>query len=89
MADRAITQCDGCGAYDDHPKIHIATNAENADTYHHDCMPHKIEQMVLNGAGYDGVGGVADIIDQAKSGIRGPKLLAYIEKTHEGVNQDV
>lgn len=30
-------QCDGCGQTDDHPKLHYG-----AETYHHDCIPHRV-----------------------------------------------
>lgn len=33
----ATTTCDACGAADDHPKLHYGP-----ETYHHDCIPHKV-----------------------------------------------
>lgn len=32
-----VSQCDGCGQQDDHPKHHYG-----AETYHHDCTPFRV-----------------------------------------------
>jgi hypothetical protein len=86
MSDRTATQCDGCGQVDDHPKLHFAGEGmSNADTYHHDCIPYKIEKQLLDGAGYeDGI--LAGIIKKAKAGTHGNDLLAHIQKVHKAVN---
>jgi hypothetical protein len=34
---RAVQTCDGCGQADDHPNVHYGI-----ETYHHDCLPHRI-----------------------------------------------
>ena len=33
----AIYACDNCGQADNHPKLHFG-----AETYHHDCIPHRV-----------------------------------------------
>lgn len=33
----SATLCEGCGAVDDHPKLHYG-----AEQYHHDCAPYKV-----------------------------------------------
>lgn len=87
---RTPSQCDGCGQFDDHPKIHYAgVGMETADTYHHDCLPYNIEQALLGGKGYnEDTEILRSIIETAKKGTHGPRLLAHIEKLHEGVNVD-
>ncbi len=112
MANRAFTECDNCGQYDDHPKFHYGP-----ETYHHDCIPARVMRDVTSVTDYEVVEnpaapggqelrmlarrpledepGVDDeikanvarlqqIVAKAKDGTRGPKLLAYIEKLHEG-----
>jgi hypothetical protein len=112
MANRVLSECDNCGQYDDHPKLHYGP-----ETYHHDCVPARVMRDITSVTDYEVVenpaapGGqelrmlarrpldeVADvpqetldnihrltkIIDKAKSGTRGPKLLTYIEKLHAG-----
>lgn len=43
----AVSQCDGCGAVDDHPKHHYGP-----ETYHHDCTPHRIIEDMTSESQY-------------------------------------
>jgi len=83
--------CDGCGAADDHPKLHYG-----ADTYHHDCIPYRVLQdLTTVGTFVDGryvetpgvamseeaaetVARLVDIVDVCKGGLKGDDLRAYI-----------
>jgi hypothetical protein len=44
----AFLQCDGCGQIDDHPKHHYG-----AETYHHDCTPHRIVEDMTSLSEWD------------------------------------
>lgn len=89
MSARTASQCDGCGQVDDHPKLHYAAQGmQVADSYHHDCLPFKVQLDILGpdpDAWDDGQARVAEIIEQAKQGVHGKKLLAHIEKMHAEV----
>jgi hypothetical protein len=69
MVARAKTECDHCGGYDDHPKVHIGTV-----TKHHDCL-----SVAEKGVVTEHSPAAADIIAACESGTRGPDLLDYIE----------
>jgi hypothetical protein len=75
MPDRVSTQCDHCGQNDDHPKVHLGDI-----TKHHDCLSVQ-EENALRDSGQEKDSGpkVSAIIDAAKGGTRGEKLLKLIE----------
>jgi hypothetical protein len=82
MADRAITSCDQCGAYDDHPKVHYGLN-----TWHHDCTPARIKNEILGGAIHAVDADVlAKVFDAAENGVHGNELVAHIVQLHEGTD---
>lgn len=68
MAARAKSECDQCGGYDDHPKVHIGTV-----TKHHDCLSISEKTMVTESSP-----AAADIVSACEEGKRGPELLEYI-----------
>jgi hypothetical protein len=73
---RAADTCEQCGQTDNHPKVHI-TDVTGLVTRHHDCLSAAQEEMVRGSSEEAG-----QIIDAAKGGTRGPKLLAHINKLH-------
>lgn len=73
MSDRAAVQCDQCGQTDDHPKVHV----DNGQTYHHDCLPFRLRQVVIETSEHG-----KDIIEAAESGIRGDQLVSHIQSLH-------
>lgn len=72
MAARAKSECEQCGGYDDHPKVHIGTV-----TKHHDCLSVSEKAMVTEPSPL-----AADIVAACEGGKRGPELLTYIESLH-------
>ena len=84
MADHAKTACDACGQVDDHPMIHLfAPWQKNERTtvqdpsFHFDCLPESFESL-LGDAPEHAVTRAA--IEQARGGVHGDKLRAFIEK---------
>ena len=75
MSERRIaTQCEQCGQVDTDPKIHLG-----AVTKHHDCLSHSEEEVVrASGQVKDSGPKASAIIEAAKSGTRGQKLLDLI-----------
>lgn len=71
---RAQTQCDQCGQVDDHPKAHWDTG----ESYHHDCLPFRRKQELLDSSEHAG-----SIVAAAESGVHGHELLAHIRDLHE------
>jgi hypothetical protein len=69
MSQRALSECEQCGQIDDHPKVHIGVI-----TKHHDCLSAAEEQMLR-----DSGPKASAIIDAAKKGARGAKLVELIE----------
>lgn len=49
------TQCDACGAWDDHPKLHYVS-----ETYHHDCIPFKVMRDLTTTGYWEPVYGVSE-----------------------------
>jgi hypothetical protein len=86
---RKPTTCDQCGQTDDHPKVHGSTaTVQNIDgvatlvlsTKHYDCLSAAEEAMERESAQEKGAGAkVSAVIDAAKGGTRGEKLIALIE----------
>jgi hypothetical protein len=75
MSQRALSECEQCGQIDDHPKVHIGVI-----TKHHDCLSAAEEQMLRDSAQEKDSGPKASaIIDAAKKGARGAKLVELIE----------
>lgn len=74
MTGRAQTTCDFCGATDDHPKVHLG-----AVTKHHDCLSYTEEQVLIESGQEKGAPKASAIIEAAKSGTRGAKLLELIQ----------
>jgi hypothetical protein len=75
MSQRALSECEQCGQTDDHPKVHIGEI-----TKHHDCLSAVEEQMLRDSAQEKDSGPKASaIIDAAKKGTRGAKLVELIE----------
>jgi hypothetical protein len=75
MSQRALSECEQCGQTDDHPKVHIGEI-----TKHHDCLSAVEEQMLRDSAQEKDSGPKASaIIDAAKKGARGAKLVELIE----------
>lgn len=70
------TQCDHCGQFDDHPKLHYGEA-----TYHHDtaCLPLKVRQDIGDHPM------VAAITAAADSGVHGEELRQHIFALHAPV----
>lgn len=73
--ERPVRRCDHCGKWDDHPRVVFAR--EDWGDKHHDCLSVVEAEMVARSSEHG-----AAIIEAAKSGVHGDKLLAYIEKLH-------
>ena len=72
MAARAKSECDHCGGYDDHPKVHIGSV-----TKHHDCLSVAEKAQVTEQAP-----AAAEIIQACEDGKRGADLLDFIKTLH-------
>ena len=70
----AVTQCEQCGQWDDHPKVHSSAGW----TRHHDCLPHAAKAEILGGAHSQHPLLTAKIIKAAEDGTRGEELRAHI-----------
>lgn len=73
----AQTGCDQCGQVDDHPKLHYGTQ-----TWHHDCVPAPVKQIVLDGAHGASRDVTAAVFDACENGTRGDALRAHIQELH-------
>jgi hypothetical protein len=95
MADqpRVLYRCDSCGQTDDHPKMHYAAQTYHHDcipafvmddltsqTYYNvetgqvvDRVPLPEEEL------HPGTRRLLETAEKAKSGVRGPKLLTWIQ----------
>ena len=79
----AITECDQCGPPgDDHPKVHYGLQ-----TWHHDCVPYRVKQEILDGAHGVSREVTAGIFEACESGKKGDELRAHILGLHEEVAQ--
>lgn len=80
MSDRTPTQCAQCGQIDDHPKVHIGSlGTGEVLTKHHDCLSVAEERAVTGSGQEKGAPKASAIIEAAKNGTHGDKLLALIE----------
>lgn len=78
-APHAVTQCERCEQWDNHPKIHYG-----AATMHFDCMTAKERREVLGDGSVHSVTAAATRapFEGVDRGLRGDKLRAHITKTH-------
>lgn len=75
----AVTQCDECRQWDDHPKLHYGER-----TMHHDCAPESVRRDVLGDGSVHSVTADATraAFEGADNGLRGHDLRAHIRSTH-------
>lgn len=75
----AVTQCEECEQWDDHPKLHYG-----AKTMHHDCVPASVRRDVLGDGSLHSVTDAATraAFEGADRGLRGAELRAHIRSTH-------
>jgi hypothetical protein len=74
-----VTQCDQCGQYDDHPKVH----SFDGGTRHHDCVSHVERLDILAGTHSQHPLITAKIFDACiTQGVKGQDLREFIGGLH-------
>lgn len=70
----AVTRCDQCGQYDDHPKVH----AYEGGTWHHDCLPADRRADLIAASPL-----IAQVIEACEGGLHGQDLRDHIVSLHQ------
>lgn len=69
----AATQCDYCGAVDNHPKSHWNTG----ESYHFDCLPYDKREAFVASHPLAG-----KLVEAAQSGVHGEQLRTFSAQLH-------